>query len=392
MRYHTVLVAIVSFGFATHPASGGDNRHRYGYHNDAGAAEAEEELLPVAIAASSPKIHYSGRFDTGDTKGPRCAWSACSALLRFKGTAVNVKLNESGGAAVGLEGVNRYEIVLDGKPLKVLTPRRGEGLYRLASGLAPGEHTVELFRRTEASLGVAQFLGFQLDAGGEALSPAKPTRRIEVIGDSISCGYGNEAKAKEDPFKIETENAYLTYGAIAARAVKAEYVCVAWSGKKMWPDSTIAEIYGRTLPGDAKSKWDFSKATPDAVLINLGTNDFGNGNPDEKAWTTAYKEFISRVRKNYPKAMIYCASGPMVKDLWPPEQKALTTLNRYLNSIVNDLKKSGDEKVRVIAFGPQDETDGVGKNGIGSGWHPSVRTHELMAAMWVEALKKDLGW
>jgi hypothetical protein len=34
----------------------------------------------------------------------------------------------------------------------------------------------------------------------------------------------------------------------------------------------------------------------------------------------------------------------------------------------------------------------VGKNGIGSGWHPSVKTHELMAAMWVESLKKDLGW
>jgi lysophospholipase L1-like esterase len=358
----------------------------------AGPTEAEDAVLPVEIAAFSPKIHYVGRFDSSDAKGPRCAWSACSASLRFKGTAVNVKLNESGGAAIGLEGVNRYEIVVDGKPVRMLTPKRGEGVYTLASKLAPGEHTVEVFRRTEASLGVTQFLGFQLDADGEALDPVKPRRRIEVIGDSISCGYGNEAKAKEEPFKIETENAYLTYGAIAARAVKAAYVGIAWSGKKMWPDSTIAEIYDRTLPSDASSTWDFSKAIPDAVLINLGTNDFSNGNPDKKAWTTAYTKFVRHVRKNYPRAMIYCASGPMVKDSWPPEQKALTTLNQYLNSIVDALKESGDTNVRVIAFGAQDETDGVGKNGIGSGWHPSVKTHELMTAMWVKALKKDLGW
>jgi hypothetical protein len=90
--------------------------------------------------------------------------------------------------------------------------------------------------------------------------------------------------------------------------------------------------------------------------------------------------------------MIYCSSGPMVKDDWPPEQKALTTLNRYLNSIVEDLKANGDARVCVLAFGAQDERDGVGKNGIGSGWHPNVKTHELMAAMWVKALKKDLGW
>jgi hypothetical protein len=90
--------------------------------------------------------------------------------------------------------------------------------------------------------------------------------------------------------------------------------------------------------------------------------------------------------------MIYCASGPMRKDSWPPEVKALTTITSRLNAIVDDLKNAGDTKVRVIAFGSQDETDGVGMNGIGSGWRPSVKTHELMAAMWVEALKEDLGW
>ena len=219
------------------------------------------------------------------------------------------------------------------------------------------------------------------------LDPVKPVRRIEVIGDSISCGYGNEGKSKEEHFSAATENAYLTYGAIAARALNADYVCVAWSGKKMWPDNTIAALYDQTLPGDKTSTWNFSKSIADAVLINLGTNDFGDVNPDEAAWTTAYKAFITRIRKHYPRAMIYFASGPMMNDSWPPKQKALTTLSRYLTSMIEELKKAGDKRLRFIAFQGQNET-----NGIGSDWHPSVRTHQLMAEKWVKELKNDLGW
>lgn len=339
---------------------------------------AEDAALPVEIAPTDTKLHYAGRFDTRDAKGPRCAWSACSVALKFKGTAVNAKLNE--------QGSDQFQIVVDGQPTKVLIPKKGETIYQLASGLADGEHTVELVKRTEASQGVMQFLGFQLSAGGQALEFPAVTRRIEVIGDSISCGYGNEGKSQNEHFKPDTENAYLTYGAIAARAVKADYICIAWSGRKMWPDNTIPEVYDRTLPNDKASAWDF-KIVPDAVLINLATNDFGKGVPDEKKWTDAYKNFIAHLRTKYPKAMIYLASGSMMSDSWPPKIKALSTLNGYLTSIADDLKKAGDERIRTIFFEPQDQ-----KNGLGSDWHPSVKTNEIMAAKWAEALKKDLGW
>ena len=339
---------------------------------------AEDAALPVEVSASDPKIAYVGRFDFRDAKGPRCAWPASSAVLKFKGTAADVTLNEMGG--------NQYQVVLDGKPVKVLSPRKGEGVYTLATGLPDGEHTVEVIKRTEASIGVTQFMGFHLGTGAQALDPAKVAFRLEVIGDSISCGYGNEGKSQNEHFKNETENAYLTYGAIAARALNAEYVCIAWSGKKMWPNDTIPELYDRALPNDKSSTWDFAKWAPDVVLINLATNDFGKGNPDEKGWTGAYKTFIVRLRKNYPKALIYCASGSMMSDSWPAGQKAVTTLHRYLDSIIEDLKQSGETRVRFLAFEPQDM-----KNGLGSDWHPSVKTHEIMAAKLVEAVKKDLG-
>ena len=340
---------------------------------------AEDAPLPVEIAPGDAKILYQGRFDYSDAKGPCCAWPACGVSLKFKGTAINAKLGEAGN--------DRIDIVVDGKETKVLTPKGAPAVYALASDLAGGEHTVELMKRTEANQGVTQFLGFQLSAGAQTLEQPARKHRIEVIGDSISCGYGNEGKDQNEHFKAETENAYLTYGAMAARALNADYVCVAWSGRKMWPDYSIPEVYGRTLPNDAKSEWDFSKQIPDVVLINLGTNDFRGKNPDEKGWTEAYKAFIGRLRKNYPKAAIYCASGSMMSDGWPKDQHALSTLHKYLNEIIDDLKKTGDSNIRFIAFDPQDQ-----KNGLGSDWHPSVKTHELMAAKLVEAIKKDLGW
>ena len=47
----------------------------------------------------------------------------------------------------------------------------------------------------------------------------------------------------------------------------------------------------------------------------------------------------------------------------------------------------GDSRVKRIDFEPQRIEDG-----IGSDWHPNVKTHTKMAAVLTEALRKDLGW
>ena len=148
--------------------------------------------MPVEISANDAKLHYIGRFDTRDEKGPRCAWPACTVALKFKGTAANVKLAEAGGDSL--------QVIVDGKPTQVL--KAGSGVVQIASGLADGEHTIELMKRTEAFVGTTQILGFQLSAGGQLVEQTDlPKHRIEVIGDSISCGYGNEGKSQNEPLQ-----------------------------------------------------------------------------------------------------------------------------------------------------------------------------------------------
>jgi lysophospholipase L1-like esterase len=334
--------------------------------------------LPVEVPPGDANLRYVGRFEISAENGATCAWPASAITIRFRGTAINARLDL---------GDNRFEVVVDGKPVRVLSPGWfGGDLYSLASGLPDADHVVTLFKRTEAEVGTARFMGFQLNQGATLLPAPVAERRIEVIGDSISAGYGNEGTANEH-FSPRTENAYLTYGAITARAFNAEYVCIAWKGKRLWPLNTLPEIYDQVLPGTDGTVWNFNAWKPDAVLINLGTNDFFAGVPEEEGWVKAYHDFIDHVRKNYPDAVIYVALGPMLNNQFPPGEMALATAFDYLRRVVQECNSAGDAKVRFLQFDTQ-----YGASTFGADRHPNVLTHQAMAQKFIAALQADLGW
>jgi lysophospholipase L1-like esterase len=333
----------------------------------------------MEVSPVDPLVRYVGRFDRNDPAGPRGTWSASSVAVTFTGSTLSVKLAD--------KGQNFWQIVVDGAPTGVLKLEAGEHVYPVVSGLAAGTHTVELVKRTEFFAGATQVAGFQLADDGKLLPTPARAHRIEVIGDSISCGYGNEAPRKEDGFSTATESAWLAYGSVAARAVDADYVCIAWSGKKLWPNNSILDYYDHVLPEATAAKWDFSTWTPDVVIINLGTNDFGGkANPEEAGWVAAYVSFIKQIRARYPKAPIYCAVGTMMSD-WPVDRKPRTAILGYLAKVVEQANAEGGPTVRLIDFGVQ-----KAENGIGANWHPSAKTHAIMGAQLAQTLKTDLGW
>ncbi|HEY0706046.1 MAG TPA: hypothetical protein VGG33_04580, partial [Polyangia bacterium] len=197
-----------------------------------------------------PLPRYVGRMDFGDSKGPRFAWSGSGVVARFSGTSVGVKLG----------GGQQYTVVLDGKVLPTLKPS-SSALVPLAAGLTPDSHVIELYRRTEAEGGESQFLGFEFGGGGTLLAPPPaPARRLEVIGDSISTGFGIEG-VHPCNFSFDTQNHYLTYGAVAARALGAELITTAWEGKGLVCNvgdgpctNPLPTYYDRTLPNRPDSQ------------------------------------------------------------------------------------------------------------------------------------------
>lgn len=318
-----------------------------------------------------PAVHYVGRFDASDPGHVRMGWSGVGAVFRFAGTGASVRLDDSAGW---------FTVVVDGAVQQPLQTTPGEQLYPLAQGLADGEHTIELYRRTEGFFGVTTILGVELE--GELLPPPPVTRRIEIIGDSITCGYGNEG-VSPCSFSAETENHYLTYGAVAARALGAELSTVAWSGKGMTNNydmdvmDPMPKIYDRLLASDG-APWSF-EWQPDAVVINLGTNDFStDGDPPENVFVPAYVQFVTHLRDVYPQAFILVVAP----SLYGNEAQMVAG---YLQSVVDQRHAAGD-----LEIGFAD----VNVEWIGSGCdgHPTVATHAGMGAKLTDVLKAELGW
>ncbi|HYQ43615.1 MAG TPA: SGNH/GDSL hydrolase family protein [Polyangiaceae bacterium] len=319
---------------------------------------------------------FIGRFDQSKPDAPVFAWPGTAIALRFTGTAIGVTLSDTGG--------NVFEVVLDGNHT-VLTLESGMKKYMLGTGLSAGAHDLLLYRRTEASFSETTFNGF--DVPSSAYLPATvPTRRLEVIGDSISAGYGNEGTLPCQ-FTAATENHYLSYEAIAARTLNAELYTEAWSGIGMlhsYEGSTTDQMpvrYLRTLPERATSTWDFAKFVPHAVVINLGTNDFSMGDPGAD-FQNAYLKFVTDLRGHYPAARFFLAIGSMLNG------DGYTKALAYLKAVIDARASAGDKNLTLLEFGSQDGN----ADGLGCDYHPSLKTHQKMADKLVAALKADMGW
>jgi len=188
---------------------------------------------------------YNGRFDFSDPNGPKCAWSGSNVELNFYGTEASVTI-KSGGE-------NWFQAIVDGNPLPPFSVNATTSTVKLVSGLAEGAHHLVLWKRTEASL--EKFSSLGLIWFRKASCRTEPLeRKIEFIGDSITCAYGNEGTSKEQSFTPKNENSYMSYAAITARNLNASANMIAWSGIGLTmnyggaPGPLIMDRYPYTLP------------------------------------------------------------------------------------------------------------------------------------------------
>jgi lysophospholipase L1-like esterase len=325
-------------------------------------------------------IHYLGRFDRSNPESPAFSWPGTAIVTRFSGTGLDVNLHD--------DGHNFFAVSIDGAAPTVLATSNAKDTYSLAQGLPQGEHDAMLFRRTESFQGIVHFHGFSV-AGGAPLipTPAPFKRHVEVIGDSITCGYGNDGVGPNCGFTAQTENGWLAYGSVAARALKAEVRLMAYSGKGVYRDGAndttnqMPVMYERTFADLPESTWDFSAWTADVVVVNLGTNDFVVGDPGQP-YVDAYSALIKQIRGHYPQAYIVCAVGSMM--IGP----GLAQCTNYVKSVVSAANAGGDSRVSFVDLGVQ---DGI-VDGYGCDYHPSAKTDQLMADKLTAAISAVAGW
>ena len=332
------------------------------------------------VKPTDKSIVYVGRVSFRNPDAPMFNYPGTEIRAGFTGTSLKMVCKPMTGY---------FMVSIDGKKaFKVSFNAPKDSIVSLATALSPGKHTVRAMYIIEGLDRKGDFRGFILDEGCKLFKPSLPKHRIEFIGNSITCGFGNESLSKNDPFEFESENHYLTYATIVSDKLNALHTAIAKSGIGVYrnagapidgsPDVMAVE-YPYTIYKDHSERWDFSRFRPEVVCINLGTNDFSGPGYKVEKYEKAYREFLAIVRGHYPNVPIVLLTGSMLQGETNELQK------KTLDRIAADFKSAGDSKIYRLDFSPQ-----KGDLGYGACWHPSYKQHQKMADELLPLLKRLL--
>jgi lysophospholipase L1-like esterase len=267
-----------------------------------------------------------------------------------------------------------------------VTESAGE-VYDMVTGLTEGEHTVQVVRQSEASFGTSSLRSVEAIDGELLAPPASPGRRIEVFGDSVTTAYGNEGESVSCSFSLETQNFYLSYGALLARGFGAEVASVAFSGRGVVSNydgqngETVPQLADRAIAASRNSVFDYSLLEPpELVLINLGTNDYSTDNdPADDEFVEGYVGLLELIRGRYPEAEIVGTVGPLLSG------SDLSLARQNIAQAIAQLADAGDTKVHAVEI----ESDNPSP---GCDYHPDLGTHAAMARELGGLLSTIVGW
>lgn len=325
----------------------------------------------VLALEGGDKLRYIGRFDHSVADTVRFTWPGSAIEFRFRGSEAKIELNT--------EQRVRFLLSVDGAERNLwLEPGKSE--YLLAQGLPVGEHTVRLTRLAESFSGVTSLVNGPI-VDGQLLAPAPaPQRRLLVIGDSITAGYGVEGDSQHCKYSQETSNPTKAYAGLAANKLQADLHTIAWSGIGVWRSygeeqpkaPTIGERRTLTLADDFNSSWQSARYQPHAVIVTIGTNDFWQGSA--AGYQAAMQKLLADLQRDYQDTPVYLVASPMLTGEVRKQQ-------------VIQLQSLASDQVKVIDLGRIEAADGFGCD-----WHPNEVTNQRMADALVTRLKQDLAW
>ncbi len=343
----------------------------------------QHNLDATYIKPTNKKIQYVGRISFKNPNAPCFTYPGVQINARFEGTSLKMMAKPMSGY---------FMAQIDGcEPFKVGFNAPNDSVVTLAVALADEAHEVRLTYIIEGFQRRPEFWGFVLDKGRNLLNPPYlPKRKIEFIGDSMTCGLGVEGKDEKDPYMAETENYYYSYASRVAESLDAQALVVACSGigvyrnhagpKNGSPDN-MSTVYSQTLLGDNTETWNFMRYIPDVVCVNLGMNDVGSGEYDRSFLLNAYRNFYKQIRTNYPRTKIVFLSGSMLIGT------RLEHAQYAMDEVVRDARIAGDKNVFRFDMSWQ-----TGDLGMGACGHPSKWQHEKMAGELTAYLRGLMGW
>lgn len=335
------------------------------------------------FSATHQNIGYMGRVELQNDQA-QFNWPGVVVSANFTGNKLGVRIK--GGVS------NYFNVWVDDQPERKIVAIN-DTVWWYPAQLGKGMHKVHLVKRTEAEMGMATFYGLFISKNGQLLaSEPLPERKILFIGNSITCGYGTEGKDKSERFKPSTENCEKSYATIIARAFNAQYQLLSHSGLGMvrnYGDSLRLSIHIKPMPArliylfdnDSTKNYDLKNFLPDAVVINLGTNDFSTQPfPDEADFIVAGKKLIQTIKNTFPGVKIFCITGPMTNE----------PCYTYTKKIVETVRNEMGTTDIVFVGVPKDLLNM--SSDLGSDWHPSYRGQIKTANLILPVMSNVMNW
>lgn len=316
-----------------------------------------------SVAENSDKIRPVGRSFLGDD-GLICDWTASG--IEFSAECegdVSLKIHADCKTAGGLSNTDcYYTVYVDGvrkdERLRVIS---GNNTVAIATDLASGLHTFKIVKQTEAVVAATEIQSIIVN-GTLGDRPSDPEYVFDVIGDSISSGYGalgvnNQAAVHSDGTRTYAYVAAENFGAeVRVTSVSGTVITSAYNQYKQLD-------YLRSGLGDYNFS-DFKK--PNAVIMALGTNDKER---TVEYWQTNLQKFMDLIRGGYndytiPFVFVWCIMDNS-------EQ-----LRINVNTAFENLQKIDAEKYSYTYM----------TNGNRSGGHPNQSGHLFAAKKLTQCL------
>lgn len=276
---------------------------------------------------------------------------------------------------------------------------------RLCSGLdASAINEVEIFKASEAQWGAhvvaPNYVTFSAFVGSSGLQlldpPPLPDRKLEFLGDSITAGYCNLCSDELHPTGgVNRESFDLSWPTLVGRQLSAQVHTAAWSGYGMAENccggsTLMSDVWKRTLatvpasdPSDPhgtnpENSWNFEAWKPDAVVINLGTNDKLHIRPQlVDSYQRTYLDIVLSAHSAYgPGTHFFLACGPMDE--------------HYCDSVSWVLDEASARGIDATFLDQRGFLDG--SYGEGCCGHPGREVDVAMAESATRVITQAMGW
>ncbi|MBR5428637.1 MAG: SGNH/GDSL hydrolase family protein [Clostridia bacterium] len=222
-------------------------------------------------------------------------------------------------------------------------------------------------------------------------------KHYSVIGDSISTFEGTMPEGYALYYDKQTQEANGMRGVenmwwySVGRMLGAELlVNGSWSG------GTVVGEYPGACSEERVAALGKDGRSPDYILIYIGINDCGScvklyqdspGEPDSACFASAYRLMLSRLKKSYPDAKIFCGTVMRTRNLGVDRSWDLIgvlgrgDLEAFNDEIRAAAAEYGCTLVDLFMTGwKYDALDGV---------HPTAAGHECISSSWVECMNRD---